>query len=732
MRIAPRSLKGTLLLVLTSWVLVTCLLVALLASLRYSEALTTNLRAQARNQAHSLALQIADPILINDLVGVQKALSNHVQSHSLVEYAFVVRGEEVLAHTMEDGVPQGLVDANQPRGSREPSTRRVVSAAGDRDLLDIAQPVFQGKAGTLRLGLKRQALLAKMHQMWGEIGLLALAILLPAIIGGVIFLRRTFTPLESLVAATRSMEGGDLDTRVRLRGKEEFASLGEAFNSMAQRLQDYSLQLQQQRDNLERMHHQLSVAYEVIRAVSAQTGLDSISSHLLDKLREILPCARMTLLLRSRDRNRLYRLTPEGAEILRDQELVARMESRLEGLPSLQLHKSRIFGPPLVDASFSRSFTQGIIPMEHGEDVLGVLVIACSEECGCDFREVDLVGLIIAHSSDSIFRAAAQEEEMEDLRSRLEGDPAYGLVVGRDTKMQKVYSLIEEVAPTDATVLIHGESGTGKELAARTIHDKSPRRENPFVVIDCSSFPETLIESELFGHEKGAFTGADSAKPGRFEQAHGGTVFLDEVGDIPMAVQVKLLRVLQSQKFERLGGRRTISVDMRVIAATNKDLLQEVRAGRFREDLYYRLEVVPLELPPLRKRGNDIALLARRFADYYAASRNRKGLEISSQAMRLLLGYSWPGNVRELENTMEQAAIMARGDTIVPADLPEKIHLSLQQQEQVEDRNIRSQERELLLQTLKECAWNKKQAAQRLGIGRSTLYNKLKKYGLEN
>jgi two-component system response regulator HydG len=295
--------------------------------------------------------------------------------------------------------------------------------------------------------------------------------------------------------------------------------------------------------------------------------------------------------------------------------------------------------------------------------------------------------------------------------------------------MQKVFNLIDEVAPTGATVLISGESGTGKELVARAIHDKSPRKDKPFVVIDCSAFPSTLIESELFGHTKGAFTGATNAKAGRFEQADGGTVFLDEIGEVPLELQVKLLRVLQTQRFERLGGRQTIEVDMRIIAATNKDLLEEVRAGRFREDLYYRLEVIPIHLPPLRSRGNDVALLARHLLSLFAARMEKQIQDISSQAMRLILRYPWPGNVRELENVMEQAVIMARGDRLLPGDLPDK--LLEPSPKTTPEKDMWSHERDLLVQTLDECGWNKKLAAEKLGIGRSTLYSKLKRYNLQ-
>jgi len=261
-------------------------------------------------------------------------------------------------------------------------------------------------------------------------------------------------------------------------------------------------------------------------------------------------------------------------------------------------------------------------------------------------------------------------------------------------------------------------------LVARAIHHLSPRQAKPLVVINCSAYPATLLESELFGHEKGAFTGATRQKPGRFEQADGGTVFLDEIGEIPPPAQIKLLRVLQIRKFERVGGEKTLTVDVRVLAATNKDLMQEVEKGNFREDLFYRLNVIPLILPSLRDRRNDIPLLALYFLRRFAAERGKALREIGSGAMRLLLDYPWPGNVRELENSIEHGVVLAKGSQLEAWDLPSVIHhppTSLPP-------TMADQELNLLLNILEECGWNKKLAAQRLGISRSTVYAILKRY----
>jgi DNA-binding NtrC family response regulator len=254
--------------------------------------------------------------------------------------------------------------------------------------------------------------------------------------------------------------------------------------------------------------------------------------------------------------------------------------------------------------------------------------------------------------------------EIENLRHEVEERYQFGNILGRTSKMQEIFQIIRTVAETDATVLIQGESGTGKELIARAIHYNSLRKERPFVVVSCSALTETLLESELFGHEKGSFTGAIRQRIGRFEMADGGTVFLDEIGEMSMPVQMKLLRVLQEREFERVGGNQTIKVDVRVLAATHKDLLQAMKERLFREDLFYRLNVVPVKLPPLRERLDDVPLLAAHFLKKFCDKNQKQIKSIAPQALSLLTRYSYPGNVRELENVMERAVIMEKGDTL--------------------------------------------------------------------
>jgi DNA-binding NtrC family response regulator len=293
-------------------------------------------------------------------------------------------------------------------------------------------------------------------------------------------------------------------------------------------------------------------------------------------------------------------------------------------------------------------------------------------------------------------------------------------------KMEQVRKLVNDVAPTATTALVTGQSGTGKELIARVIHDLSPRREGPFVAVHCAALAETLLESELFGHERGAFTGAVSARKGRFELADGGTIFLDEIGEISSAVQVKLLRVIQEKEFERVGGMRSISVDVRIIAATNKDLRAEVTAGRFREDLYYRLNVFPIALPSLSERREAILPLAEYFLKKFATAFGKSIAGFSPGARSALENYPWPGNVRELQNVMERAVILARGEIGVPHLNLEPPRAPLVPSESV----LKANERETIRKVLDESGGNRQQAARILGISLRTLQYRIKEYGL--
>ncbi len=318
-------------------------------------------------------------------------------------------------------------------------------------------------------------------------------------------------------------------------------------------------------------------------------------------------------------------------------------------------------------------------------------------------------------------------------QARLEAGFDFSRIIGRSPKMLELLETLALVAPTEATVLILGESGTGKELIANALHQNSPRRHKPLVKLNCAALQESLLESELFGHERGAFTGAISRKEGRFQQADGGSIFLDEIGDMTLNTQAKMLRVLQEQEFEPVGGTRTIKVDVRVIAATNKDLLQEVQAGRFREDLYYRLNVVSLTMPSLRERREDIPLLTDHFLKVYAEKNRRLLKGVEPGVLDAFHRYQWPGNVRELENAIERAVIMCSGEYLRVEDLP----LSLRgpgpgaitgEGGVKAGLSMREMEKQLILKTLEETQGNKSKAARLLGISRRTLLNKLQEY----
>jgi len=306
-------------------------------------------------------------------------------------------------------------------------------------------------------------------------------------------------------------------------------------------------------------------------------------------------------------------------------------------------------------------------------------------------------------------------------------------IIGRSEAMAKLLDLVAQVAPSEATVLLNGESGTGKEIIAAAIHYNSLRKDGPFVKINCAAITETLLESELFGHEKGAFTGADRRKEGKFRQASGGTILLDEVSEMSLAMQVKLLRVLQEREITRVGGEEVIPIDVRVITATNRDLVREIAAGRFREDLYYRLNVVTLQVPPLRERKEDIPLLAVHFLKEFA-EKNRKEIKgFTPRALDRMLRYSWPGNVRELMNTVERGVVLSRSDYLDESDLSPILLPKDTEEEPMEPAgagaSLEVVEKATILKTLEEAGGNKSEAARRLGITRRTLHQKLKKYG---
>ncbi|MBD5417487.1 MAG: sigma-54-dependent Fis family transcriptional regulator [Desulfovibrio sp.] len=351
----------------------------------------------------------------------------------------------------------------------------------------------------------------------------------------------------------------------------------------------------------------------------------------------------------------------------------------------------------------------------------------------------------------NVFAHADLVEENAALSRQLAEGGGHGGILGQSAPMRELWEMIRTIAPSEATVLVAGESGTGKELAARAVHDLSRRAQGPFVAVNCGALTETLLASELFGHEKGAFTGADRRHEGLFVRARGGTLFLDEIGEMPLAMQVKLLRVLQEREVLSVGGTRPESVDVRVIAATNRDLARETAEGRFREDLYYRLNVVTLTMPPLRDREGDIELLARHFAARFGRANHKRVAGITPQALDILARYAWPGNVRELENVMERAVILMPGEHIDVRELPQRLLPGRPEGAVAADAGTAGEargaalpesgdgrlptleevEREVILRTVARCGGNKSEAARVLGITRKTLHARLNRYGAE-
>lgn len=385
------------------------------------------------------------------------------------------------------------------------------------------------------------------------------------------------------------------------------------------------------------------------------------------------------------------------------------------------------------------------VPVKFKDEIMGVLSVdrlfgAKGVSFEEDLRLLKIIASLIAQSVKLRMEVEKEREafleEKENLERQLKGKYRVENIIGQSDRMQEVFEDIHRVASSKANVLLRGESGTGKELVAKAIHYMSQRAKGPFIKFNCASIPEGLLESELFGHEKGAFTGAMSMRKGRFELANGGTIFLDEIGDLPLTLQPKILRVLQEKEFERVGGERTTKVDVRLIAATSRNLEELVSGGNFREDLYYRLNVVPVFLPPLRERREDVPVLVEYFLKKYNEE-NHKSVKISADVLRLFIDYEWPGNVRELENTIERVVVMARGKVVTINDLPLSIkEQSLKNKYTVNSKDalpstIEDIEKAKIIDALKSTGWVQAKAARMLGITARQIGYKMNKYNIQ-
>lgn len=499
---------------------------------------------------------------------------------------------------------------------------------------------------------------------------------------------------------------------------------------------------------------------EISKAISSSLDLETVMQNILNILHEHLRMDRGTITLLDRETKELSIEVARGLDL----EEIKRGRYKIgEGITG----KVVAAGEPIVvpnvgkeplflNRTGARDLTKAniaflCVPIKLEDKTIGALSVdrLFKEDVSFD-EDVKLLSIISSFIAQAVRIHELVEKEKESLttenvRLRIELKKKFHPVniIGESKRMTDVYSSIDLVSSTKATVMIRGESGTGKELVAKAIHYQSERADKPFIKVSCAALPETLLESELFGYEKGAFTGAQAMKRGRFELAHTGTLFLDEIGDIPLATQIKLLRVIQEKEFERVGGVETIRVDIRLITATNKDLEAEVRAGRFREDLYYRLNVIPIFLPSLRERKEDLPLLVQHFLEKANHENGKSVKRVSDEAWEYVMNYSWPGNVRELENALERAVVICQGDIIgrehFPFDLQAKIKppdqlegASNHQWNEVQDlpSAVESLEKRLLIRALEKTGGNKRKAAQLLGVTERILGYKVKQYNL--
>ena len=499
--------------------------------------------------------------------------------------------------------------------------------------------------------------------------------------------------------------------------------------------------------SLERENRILSALLEVSKVLSSSFDLEKNLSRTMRVIGEFLEMERGSVFLFDPSSKQLKIVAAHGLT----KEQIDRGKYKIgEGIVGRVIEKGSPMVIPNVGAeplflnkTGSRLEKTGIsflcVPIAFKGESIGVLsadrifrdkAIKIDE----DIRVLEIIASIIAqyvilwrHFKDS-------EQEMENLKLQLKGRYSLPNIIGTSDTMQEVFESVHRVADSKATVILYGESGTGKELIAKSIHYMSPRAKEPFVKFKCASIPEGLLESELFGHEKGSFTGAITARKGRFELAHKGTILLDEVGDLPINLQPKILRVLQEREFERVGGEKTIKVDVRLIAATSRNLEELVSKGKFREDLFYRLNVVPISMPSLRERKEDIPLLVEFFLGRFNEE-NKKSVTLSPDALRTLVDYSWPGNVRELENTMERLVVMSASDSIRPSDLP--INLKLPPPEDVFQKEslragIADIEKSSILDALDKTGWVQARAARMIGITPRQIGYKMKKYGISS
>jgi Nif-specific regulatory protein len=486
----------------------------------------------------------------------------------------------------------------------------------------------------------------------------------------------------------------------------------------------------------------LSALVEASAAINSSLDLQSTLQTVAQMASTVMEAEASSVLLYYPQRNLLIFKAATGN---RAEQLIGECFDATVGIAGRVLRTGE---PALVsDVSQDDSFFKGIddkshfttrqmvaAPLIHKGRTIGVVeVINKSAPGRFTADDLELLRVFANLAASGAANAQAHEQlkiEYQGLRATMDSRPN---IVGHSSALKEVLDLCARVAGSNATVLLLGETGTGKEVLSRHIHNNSPRKERPFVAINCAALPETLLESELFGHEKGSFTGAVAQKVGRFELANGGTLFLDEIGDISHSTQIKLLRVLQEREFVRVGGTKTVECDVRIIAATNRDLQKAMKEGTFREDLFYRLNVFPIRTPPLRERREDIPLLVEHFVRLSSVQLNVPVPQVTEEALAMLASYNWPGNIRELQNVVERAVLLSDGLTIGAAQMPREVagDTSEAQPPGKADAGLWGYEKALIIKALKEAGWNQTKAAKALGISRDNLRYRLKKYEIE-
>ena len=491
---------------------------------------------------------------------------------------------------------------------------------------------------------------------------------------------------------------------------------------------------------LQKTQHQLETLLEIARQVHTKSSLADIINFMQDVMKEIFSAADPIFLILDANNSAFLNLEDCQSKVSHPLARLLRHLDKSAATSELLHHLEKIKQSQIVSKSQQNSlpsqFRAAIesypawygLPLLTLDRCIGYFILGSNTNQDYALEDLRFFQALFAQVSGFIHQLVLREAEIKLLRQKVSDRSSYGEIIGQCAKMQEVYELIDLVSGSDATVFITGENGTGKELVAQAIHEKSHRRKGPFIVANCSAYSPTLLESELFGHEKGAFTGAIRQKKGRIERAQGGTLFLDEIGDIAPATQILLLRFLQDHCFERVGGEDTIIANVRVLAATNKDLFKEADAGRFREDLYYRLNVISIPLPSLRERKEDIPLLCQHFLEKFNDKENKHIKRFSPNTLQVLMDFDWPGNVRQLENAVSHAVIVCQSDVIGRKHLPRFLK---DKPEETVSTSLAEQERRLILRVLKESNWNKHDAARRLKLSRSTLYSKIRRYNLE-